>query len=244
MSMAAESGHKRGVLQKAMLREAFGDEIPLEEAEKIVEAVSRFTESSGAQPGRRRRRYNARCGFVAEDGTRCKQRGWLGGEFCFQHDPETAELRKLAGRRSQERLTKEQEVEELLDEAMEELRAGRMKPGQAYAVGYLAQLMLTARVTRLRETKLDVKWFWEMTDLAIAFDDAQKSLKEKARKAREEKKAKKARKARGSEDEKGTEEAGEEDEAEERGENEEETEPEDNGQEAGQSGSVADFQEE
>ncbi|MCI0409632.1 MAG: hypothetical protein L0191_13900 [Acidobacteria bacterium] len=196
--IAEKTGDVRGNLRKELLREAFGNEIRLEEAEKIVDAVRRFTDTSGGRPARcRRRRYNARCGFVLEDGTRCKQRGWLGAEFCFQHDPETAELRKLAGRRSQERLTKGQEVEELLDEAMEELRAGRMKPGQAYAVGYLAQLMLAARVTRLKETKLDVKWFWEMADLAIAFDNAQKSLKEKARKARKEKKARKGRETEG-----------------------------------------------
>ncbi|MGH9651002.1 MAG: hypothetical protein ACRD3I_11090 [Terriglobales bacterium] len=183
------------------MREAFGGEIPLRDAEKIVDAVARIRETSRERPARRKpRRYGARCRQVMEDGRKCKQRGWLGGEFCFQHDPEAAELRKLAGRPRKERLTKGQEVEELLDETLEELRRGRMKPGQAYAVGYLAQLMLMARETRHRETKLDVKWFREMSDLVIAFDDAEKSLKEKRRKAREEKKAKKKEEAEGVED--------------------------------------------
>jgi hypothetical protein len=129
---------------------------------------------------------------VQEDGKPCKQRGWLGGELCFQHDPETAELRKLAGRPRKKLITvtKGQEVEGLLDETMADLRAGRVKPGQAYAVGYLAQLMLMARASRVKETKFDAKWFWEMADLMIALDKGKKSLEEKRRKAREEKKAK------------------------------------------------------
>ena len=184
-------------MRKAMLREAFGKEIPLREAEKIADAVARIRETAAEPPARRKRiRYNARCVFVMEDGKKCKQSGWLGGEFCFQHDPEAAELRKLAGRPSKERLTKGEEVEELLDETLTELQEGRMKPGQAYATGYLAQLMLMARETRRREVKLDVKWFREMVDLIVNLDDAQKSLKEKKRKAREEKKKKKAREAR------------------------------------------------
>ncbi|MGH9779130.1 MAG: hypothetical protein ACRD5I_12030 [Candidatus Acidiferrales bacterium] len=125
-------------------------------------------------------------------------------------------------------------MEKLLDETLTEVQAGRMKPGQAYAVGYLAQLMLMARESRRKEVKLDVKWYWDMVDLVVTMDDAKKSLKEKARNAREEKKAKKAR------------EAEEEDKADEReeAEDEEETELEENGQEAAESGSVADFREE
>jgi hypothetical protein len=86
-------------------------------------------------------------------------------------------------------------VQELLGETLEELQAGRMKPGQAYATGYLAQLMLAAQAARRKEYKIDVKNFWEIVDLVLAFDDAKKSLKEKARKAREEKRAKEAREA-------------------------------------------------
>ncbi len=187
--------HLTGHSWKEMAREALGGELPPQQTEEIAEAVARFAERSESRP-RRRRRYGAPCLHVMLDGKRCKQRGWLGGEFCFQHDPEAAELRKLAGRPSKKRLTKGEEVEELLDETMEELRAGRMKPGQAYATGYLAQLMLMARETRHREVKLDVKWYWDMVDLIVTMDDAKKSLKEKERKAREEKKRKKAREAK------------------------------------------------
>jgi len=149
-----------------------------------------------------------RCRQVMEDGRKCKQRPWLGGELCFQHDPEAAELRKLAGRPSKERLTKGQEVEELLEETLEELRAGRMKPGQAYAVGYLAQLMLAARESRRKEVKLDVKWFWDMVDLVLALEDGEKALKEK--KAREAREAREAGEPQITADERGSGESSEE----------------------------------
>lgn len=200
MSKVAEkTEHMKGDLWKEMARDALGGELPPHEAEEITDAMARFAERS-EQRRVRRRRYGAPCLHVLLDGKRCKQKGWMGGEFCFQHDPETAELRRLAGRPSKKRLTKGQEVEELLEETLHELRAGRMNAGQAYAVGYLAQLMLAARASRLREVKLDPKWFWEMVDLAIAMDEGAKSLKEKKRKAREEKK-KKATEAKAAEDE-------------------------------------------
>jgi len=131
-------------------------------------------------------RIPLRCGFVMEDGRKCKLRPWLGKEFCFQHDPETAELRKLAGRPSNRAAKSAHEVQELLGEMLEELRKGRMKPGQAYAAGYLAQLMLTAQESRRREIKLDVKWFWDMVDLLLALEDGQKSLEEKKEKEAKE----------------------------------------------------------
>jgi len=248
--MAEKKENDKGGFWKEMAREALGGEVPPHEAEEIADAVARFAERNKGRP-RRRRRYGAPCRFATEDGKRCKQRGWMGGEYCFQHDPETAELRRLAGRPRRHRgrprtklitVTKGQEVEELLEETLHELRAGRMKPGQAYAVGYLAQLMLAARASRLREVKLDPKWFWEMVDIAIAFDNASKNLKEKRRKAREErkvKKAKKAKKAREAESFASQSEAQDEE-----AEDEEGTESEENGQEAGQSGSVAGIEEE
>lgn len=176
-----------------LMREAFGREVSDREAELIGKVMDRME-----QPPEKRRRYGARCLYVMEDGKKCKQRGWLRGEFCFHHDPGTAELRKLAGRprRKLITVTKGQQVEALLDETMEELRAGRMKPGQAYAVGYVAQLMLMARESRRREAKFDVKWFWDMVDLMVAFENAEKKAKEKAEVAKEERKRKKAKKAR------------------------------------------------
>ena len=121
----------------------------------------------------------SRCTHVMEDGRKCRQRPWLGGELCFQHDPEAEELRKLAGRPRSRAAATAQQVQELLGETLEELRAGRMKPGHAYAVGYVAQLMLAAQEARRKEVKLDVKWFWDMVDLLLALEDGKKALKEK-----------------------------------------------------------------
>jgi hypothetical protein len=180
--------NNKGDFWREMAREALGEELPPQEAEEIGDAIARFAERS--ERGRKRGRgYGAPCLHVTPDGKRCKQRGWMGGEYCFQHDPETAELRRLAGRPKKKLITvtKGQQVEALLDETMDELRAGRMKPGQAYAVGYLAQLMLMARQSRVRETKFDVKWFWDMVDLMVAFEYGEKKMKEKAREAGEEK---------------------------------------------------------
>lgn len=121
----------------------------------------------------------SRCTYVGPEGERCKQSRWAGKKVCFQHDPQAAELRMQARRRGTQRVTKADEVEELLNETLEDLRSGRIKIGQAYAVGYLAQLMLAAQQARLKEVKLDVKWFWDMVDLGVALENAEKKLKEK-----------------------------------------------------------------
>ncbi len=121
-----------------------------------------------------------RCTHISEEGERCKQKVWRGMKVCYQHDPEAAELRRHAGRpRNPIELTSVQAVQESLAEAMRDLRGGKIKPGQAYAAGYLAQLALTALELERKESKLDVKHFWDVVDLGAAFEKAAALAKER-----------------------------------------------------------------
>ena len=121
-----------------------------------------------------------RCAHVSKDGAKCKQKAWRGRRVCYQHDPEMGELRRKAGRpRNPVRLMSVRDVQELLAETLEELRAGEIGPGEAYATGYLAQLALAAQGASRRESKLDVKHFWEMVDLGAAVEKAAELQKER-----------------------------------------------------------------
>src|SRR3989338_1974812 len=81
-----------------------------------------------------------------------------------------------------------EEVQEPRAETRGELQAGKIKPGQAYAAGYLAQLALTALELERKQSKLDVKHFWEVVDLGAAFEKAGELAKER----RKEKEAQEA----------------------------------------------------
>lgn len=130
-----------------------------------------------------------RCEYVREEGKRCKQKAWRGKKLCYQHDPEMGELRRKAGRpRNPVRLKTAREVQELLARTLEELQAGEIGPGEAYAVGYLAQLGLTAQGEARRQAKPDVKHFWEVVDLGAAIERAVK-MQEERKKEREAKEA-------------------------------------------------------
>jgi hypothetical protein len=84
-----------------------------------------------------------RCQHLYADGRRCRNRRWADRELCFQHDPEAAPKRKRQGADvSQLQVLTAKEIHELLARAMEGVRSGRLPVGRAYAVGYLAQLML------------------------------------------------------------------------------------------------------
>ena len=102
------------------------------------------TEKEGVERGEARRiPEEQRCTHVFPDGRRCKQRRWRQKELCFHHDPEAAELRQNAGRpRSAIKILTATEVHHLLTETLEQVKAGKIKAGEAYAVGYLAQLIL------------------------------------------------------------------------------------------------------
>lgn len=143
-----------------------------------------------------------RCTQVLADGRRCRQKAWRGKGICYQHDPAAARLRKKAGRparadvpagepRKPARLMTVAAVQELLAGTVEELREKRITPGEAYAAGYLAQLALAALGAARRESKMDVKQFWEMVDLGAAFEKAAEMQKER-KKEREAKEAQEA----------------------------------------------------
>jgi len=101
-----------------------------------------------------------RCVFVFEDGRRCRMRRW-GTELCFHHDPAAAEKRKNRGRPlSRLRMLAATEVHALLTETLRKLQAGQISAGEAYATGYLAQLVL-GNLRKVREEFAKTKNEWE-----------------------------------------------------------------------------------
>ena len=91
---------------------------------------------------------NIRCVYESPcDGRLCKRWAMRGTNFCFHHQPrpgahavhDGASLHPLA------RLTTPEDVFDVLRETLNAARQGRISPGQAYAVGYLAQTLLKVR---------------------------------------------------------------------------------------------------
>lgn len=162
--------------------------------------------------GRRRVTYKPQFAHLHPDGRRCRNRCWAGKEYCFQHDTEAAELRAMAGGPSYAkaseggpvRLMSVAEVQAALTRTLADLQERRIKPSEAYAAGYLAQLALTALGVAKKVGKLDVKHFWEMVDLGAAIETAAKLQKERekeverkeAEEAQEAKEAEQAEEAR------------------------------------------------
>ena len=83
-----------------------------------------------------------RCTHVLADGRRCKKLRWAGTEQCSLHAPEAAEKREPRAAASPLHLLTAKEIHELLSRTMEEVQAGKMAVGRAYAIGYLAQMLL------------------------------------------------------------------------------------------------------
>jgi len=177
-----------------MIREAFGklDERGRESPRTMQEESTRYVTPRGGRrsqvtANRKVKKGDSgrisgknRCTHFSEDGKRCKQKAWRAKKVCYQHDPAAAELRRKAGRpRNPVPLTTVEDVQESLAETMRELQAGKIKPGQAYAAGYLAQLALTALELERKQSKLDVKHFWEVVDLGAAFEKAGELAKER-----------------------------------------------------------------
>jgi hypothetical protein len=101
-----------------------------------------------------------RCVFVFADGRRCRMRRW-GAELCFHHDPAAAEKRRNRGRPlSRLQLLTATEVHALLTETMRRLHAGQIPAGEAYATGYLAQLLL-GNLKQVREEFAEAKTEWD-----------------------------------------------------------------------------------
>ncbi len=83
-----------------------------------------------------------RCVFVFPDGRRCRMRRW-GAKLCFHHDPAAAQRRKNRGKPlSRLDVLTATEVHEILNRTLMRLLDKEITPGEAYATGYLAQLLL------------------------------------------------------------------------------------------------------
>lgn len=101
-----------------------------------------------------------RCVFLFADGRRCRTRRCR-AELCFHHDPGAAEKRKNRGRPlSRLRMLAATEVHAMLADTLRKLQAGQISPGEAYATGYLAQLVL-GNLRKVREEFADAKNEWE-----------------------------------------------------------------------------------
>lgn len=87
---------------------------------------------------------NIRCSYEAPTtGMVCKRWAMRGSNFCYHHRPLPADrphdgsmLHPLA------RLADPADIYDVLRETLNAARQGRLAPGQAYAVGYLAQVLL------------------------------------------------------------------------------------------------------
>jgi hypothetical protein len=83
-----------------------------------------------------------KCAFQYDDGRDCRCWAQRGSNFCNNHQPETRwhetdeHLHPLA------RLATPEDLFDVIRETLNATRHGRIPPGQAYAVGYLAQLWL------------------------------------------------------------------------------------------------------
>jgi hypothetical protein len=154
------------------------------EKKRVVKTSTGETARKGEIPSEKR------CTHKDEDGRQCRQRRWAGKEVCWQHD-ET----RLGEQKQKEASPRgpgftPAQLQELLAMALSEVFFGRMPVGRAYALGYLAQQMLTAHAAREKEMKLDVKHFWEMVELGATFERAVELAKERKKKAKQEREEK------------------------------------------------------
>lgn len=98
------------------------------------------------------------CTHVFADGRRCGSRPWAGKEFCWHHDPEGVKQRHQEqeaegeGEEEEVELLTPIEVHALLSRTLAGVEAGTIPVGRAYAVGYLAAILLGML------KKLDERW--------------------------------------------------------------------------------------
>ena len=104
------------------------------------------------------RHPSRQCKGTTADGTRCRANAMTGSEYCFFHDPSTAEEREAArqagGRVGKTTvlspdtpdapLSSMADVVRLLGETINQVRRGEIDPKVANAVGYLASALLRA----------------------------------------------------------------------------------------------------
>lgn len=78
-----------------------------------------------------------RCRHTWEDGRRCRAWRIKESEWCFFHDPEANRPPRVPA------LLSATELHAVLVQAVKDLREKRISPGEAYALGYLVQLLST-----------------------------------------------------------------------------------------------------
>jgi hypothetical protein len=83
-----------------------------------------------------------RCQYKTGSGKRCKAARLHDSEFCFFHDPIAQEGSWDLTRLEHLPLGKPSTIHQLLAETVEAVRQEKLNPQQAYAVGWLVQLMM------------------------------------------------------------------------------------------------------
>jgi hypothetical protein len=107
------------------------------------------------------------CSAIAKSGSRCRRPALAGKQHCLMHDPESAELRREAGRkggharsnaaRAAKAMPAALTSDELLvtlSRAMDKVEKGELEPGPANAISSLARAMNSIRETTEIERRL------------------------------------------------------------------------------------------
>jgi hypothetical protein len=107
------------------------------------------------------------CSAIAKSGSRCERPALAGKQHCLMHDPESAELRREAGRkggharsnaaRAAKAMPAALTSDELLvtlSRAMVKVEKGELEPGPANAISSLARAMNSIRETTEIERRL------------------------------------------------------------------------------------------
>jgi hypothetical protein len=123
------------------------------------------------EQGLRRLLDEQQCTRLYEDGGRCRNRRWAGKKLCFQHDPEAAALRKHKSKGAAEHNKDESEdeleleglltpkaIHQLLSRTLTAVEEGKMRVSRAYAVGYLASMLLATLKELNKEASGDADW--------------------------------------------------------------------------------------
>lgn len=86
-----------------------------------------------------------RCHYRGEDGQQCRAARLLDSDYCFFHDPLVEDSRQELEQLEELQLGRPSEVHGLLVEIIKQVRKNRLKPKQAYALGWLVQLLMQNR---------------------------------------------------------------------------------------------------
>jgi hypothetical protein len=97
---------------------------------------------------------NAKCRATKKDGSPCTAPILASGEYCFRHDPALAEQRRTASAKGSHNRSNLMRLRNLaparllpiydkLENAIDEVHAGRLSPAQASAMAQLARALAT-----------------------------------------------------------------------------------------------------